>query len=165
MKNVIKLLLLLVICIASTCGKKYDSENCHYAIKFSNNMAKDLRVRDEFLHPIHYPNSFNIEKLSYTARGEMYKVRSGEQDNRSAMGSRGCVENVFNRVDGFLDTVFVYIFDAAIIENTSWDIVARDYLVLKRYDLTLEDLQRLDWRVTYPPTEAMKDVKQYPPYN
>lgn len=69
----------------------------------------------------------------------------------------------YNR-DTNYGTVFVYVFDADIVENTSWGIVARDYLVLKRYDLTLEDLQRLDWKITYPPTEATKNIKQYPPY-
>ena len=79
------------------------------------------------------------------------------------MWSGICFEKVFKN-ENFSDTVYVYVFDAAVVDNTSWDIVAKDYLVLKRYDLSLEDLQRLNWQVTYPPTEAMKDVKQYPPY-
>lgn len=34
-----------------------------------------------------------------------------------------------------------------------------------RYDLTLEDLEYLDWSVTYPPTQEMKDVHMNPPYS
>ena len=152
-----------MICTTNMCIQKEDSENCHFAIKFSNNTTKNLRVRSVHLS-VHYPDPLDVTSISYTARGEMYKINSNEQDNRSAMENRGCIENVFKR-EGYTDTVFVYVFDAELIENTSWEVIARDYLVLKRYDLTLKDLQRLDWEITYPPTEIMKDVKQYPPYN
>jgi len=47
----------------------------------------------------------------------------------------------------------------------NWDEIKNEYHhVLKRYDLSLPDLQRLKWEVFYPPTEAMKDMKMYPPY-
>ena len=36
--------------------------------------------------------------------------------------------------------------------------------VLVRYDLKREDMERLHWRISYPPTEAMKDVHMFPPY-
>jgi len=42
--------------------------------------------------------------------------------------------------------------------------VERDYLVLQRYYLSLQDLQKLNWRVSYPPTPEMKDMKMYPAY-
>jgi len=161
MKNKVIFLLLSVICLSSNCVKK-DSENCHYSIKFSNNTTKSLRVKEEFLSK-HHPDPFNLTRLAYAAQGEDHKVYSGDQDNRSAMGGRSCYEDA-PTLDGFTDTVFVYVFDAELIENTPWDIVVKDYLVLKRYDLSLDDLRRLDWRVTYPPTDAMKDIKQFPAY-
>ena len=44
-----------------------------------------------------------------------------------------------------------------------WEI--EDYEdVLVRYDLKREDLERLHWTISYPPTEAMKDIHMYPPY-
>ncbi|MDR0437616.1 MAG: hypothetical protein LBH22_04860 [Bacteroidales bacterium] len=128
-------------------------------------MATSVRVNYQVLHPWHYPDPISILRtLSYTAKHEMYKVNSGEQNNTRALNNRDCIENTFNRSDGFLDTLYLFVFDAAVIENTSWDIVVRDQLFLKRYHLTLEDLQRLNWRITYPPTEEMRDVKQWPPY-
>ena len=69
------------------------------------------------------------------------------EENRDAFFSRNCIENTFDR-DGF-DTIYVFIFDAEVVENTSWEDVARDYLVLKRYDLSLDDLKQLDWKITY----------------
>lgn len=39
-----------------------------------------------------------------------------------------------------------------------------DYPVLVRYDLTIDDLERLNYKVEYPPTERMYGVHMYPPY-
>ena len=162
MKNIIKILFFSWICMAVKCQDK-ESENCHTSIIFSNNSEKNLRVRELFGHSIHYPDPLDITKFSYTAEWEKCKINSGEQSNTRATNRTGCYEDTF-KSENYSDMVYVYVFDAAIVENTAWDVVARDYLVLKRYDLTLADLQRLDWKITYPPTEAMKDVKQYPPY-
>ena len=165
MKNVIRLLVLLCISTASSCREPQDTENCHFAISFSNHTEKRLRVNTAHLHPSHFPNAFALNRMTpYTARGTKYVVNAGEQNNRSATRSTGCIENTFWRFDGFLDTLFLFIFDANVIERTPWDIVARDYLVLRRYDLTLEDLQRLNWQVTYPPDERMRDVRMWPPF-
>jgi len=162
MKNIIKILLSALICLATTCHPR-EGENCHYSIKFSNNSEKNLRVNSIHLSVLH-PDPLDIKKqLSYTAIGKWYKVESGVQDNRSAIAGSFCIEDNFKN-ESFLDTISVYVFDAELIENIEWEVVARDYLVLKRYDLSWSDLKRLDWRITYPPTEAMKDVKQYPPY-
>ena len=35
--------------------------------------------------------------------------------------------------------------------------------VVQRYHLTIKDLERLNWTVTYPPTEDMKGVSMWPP--
>lgn len=35
-------------------------------------------------------------------------------------------------------------------EGTLWNEVTENYLVLKRYDLSLNDLQMMDWKMTYP---------------
>ena len=155
MKNIIKFLLLSIVCITTTCLQK-DSENCHYSIKFTNNSEQILYVNE---HPDLYPDPFDIRNLSYFTPTQK-DIKCCEEKRISYM--RSCIENAYNH--GRIDTLFVYIFNAEVVENMPWEIVARDYLVLKRYDLTLDDLQWLDWKITYPPTEAMKDVKMYPPY-
>ena len=156
MKKVIKILLVALACMATRCPDK-ESENCHTAIRFSNNSDKDLYIRHyDLLRP---PHITEIEHINGAVQ-QRYKVYSAEQNNRKATDGFTCYERIF-RMDSLIN---LYIFDATVLENTPWDTVAKDYLVLKRYELSLADLQRLDWQVTYPPTEAMKDVKQYPPY-
>lgn len=62
------------------------------------------------------------------------------------------------------DTLSIYIFSKSVYKDTLWSNVHGRYLVLKRYDFSLEDLKKLNWEVVYPPTPEMKDIKQYPAY-
>jgi hypothetical protein len=144
--------------MATKCADK-ESENCHSAITFSNNSDMTLYVKEENFYLIDPPDPFDISRLSYFHPGQ--KNIKSYSVSKDALSSTMCFENSFG---GDLEILYIYIFDAAVIKNTSWEVVARDYLVLKRYDLTLKDLQRLNWKIAYPPTEAMKDIKQYPPY-
>jgi len=167
MKKIFKILLVLstIVITAVTCERQ-ESENCHPSIRFSNNSENRVRVNFGFLNSRHTPNYFSaLVRMSPVATQEMFIVRSGEQENRSALNIvTDCLEVAFNDISGNLDTIFVFVFDATLIENTPWDIVVRDNLVLRRYHLTLEDLQRLNWRIAYPPTEEMRDIKMYPPF-
>jgi len=58
----------------------------------------------------------------------------------------------------------IYLFDAETVDNIPWETIREEYKVLKRYDLNLEDIQFLDYEISYPPTEQMKDMRMYPPY-
>ena len=63
-----------------------------------------------------------------------------------------------------IDTMSIYFFDAETVDNIPWETIREEYKVLKRYDLSLEDIQFLDYEISYPPTEQMKDMRMYPPY-
>ena len=60
------------------------------------------------------------------------------------------------------DTLSIYIFSKSVYEDTAWSNVRSGYQVLQRYDLSLENLQRLDFKVPYPPTTEMAGMKIYP---
>jgi len=47
-------------------------------------------------------------------------------------------------------TLMIFILDSQVLKTTPWEKVQQDYLVLKRYDLGLEDLKRMNWTITYP---------------
>jgi hypothetical protein len=72
-------------------------------------------------------------------------------------GHSYCFENTLK------DTLRVFIFEGDIVTNYSWEEIVDKHLVLQRYDLSLPDLQQLNWQISYPPSEAMKDMKMYPP--
>jgi len=62
------------------------------------------------------------------------------------------------------DTLSFFLFDVDTLEKYSWDIVKKNYMVLQRYDLSIYDLQKLNYTLYYPPTEAMRDMKMWPRY-
>lgn len=44
----------------------------------------------------------------------------------------------------------IFLFDKAIVDTVSWDKIRKDYLVAKRYEYTLHQLDSLNWTITYP---------------
>ncbi|WCM40833.1 hypothetical protein MG290_07550 [Flavobacterium sp. CBA20B-1] len=80
----------------------------------------------------------------------------------SYQGGLISIEEVFKKYN--IDTLSIYFFDAYVVDNYSWETIREEYKVLKRYDLSIEDIQLLDYEITYPPTEVMKDMRMYPPY-
>jgi hypothetical protein len=48
------------------------------------------------------------------------------------------------------DTIMFFVYDANVLETTSWDTVRKNYLILKRYEFSMQDLIDLDWTITYP---------------
>lgn len=57
-------------------------------------------------------------------------------------------------IQGFKDNpdkvLMIYLFSRDTIEQVSWDRIVDEYLILKRYDVTLEDLEAMEWKVEYP---------------
>ena len=78
-------------------------------------------------------------------------IRKIIQHKRSDLPLKGreCIENDFEYFIAS-DTLIVYVIDTAILESTPWDTVIKNYLVLKRYDLSLLDFHSLNWEITYP---------------
>lgn len=62
------------------------------------------------------------------------------------------------------DTLRLFLFHRDSVDYLGWDKIRDDYMVLVRYDLSQEDIYRLGFKIHYPPTEAMKDIHMYPPY-
>jgi hypothetical protein len=68
------------------------------------------------------------------------------------------------------DTISVFFFSQDTLNTYSWEEIKHRYKVLRRYDLSIEDIQKLKNKydvpeIPYPPDERMKDMKMYPPYN
>ena len=74
---------------------------------------------------------------------DFYRIQSGETVTNPIMGRW---ESKFD----ISDTLMIFIFDETTLKTVPWDTVRKNYMILKRYDLSLEDLVRMDWRVTYP---------------
>ena len=44
----------------------------------------------------------------------------------------------------------LFIFHADTVETVDWEKIRKEYKVLKWYDLSVEDLEKMDWTVEYP---------------
>ncbi len=67
------------------------------------------------------------------------------------------------------DTISIYNFDSDTVDYYSWDTEVENNNILQRYDLGLNDLNDLlVFKYTsilyFPPTDAMKHIRMWPPY-
>ena len=46
-------------------------------------------------------------------------------------------------------TIYIWLFDRKLIDSIPWEQVKRKNLYLKRYDLTTQDLERMNWEIIY----------------
>ena len=97
--------------------------------------------------------------ISYVQNG-IIEIPSSEK--QAVAGGSANWESVFKvSVPG--DTLSVFVFHTDTLSKYSWSQIRKDYNILKRYDLSLGDLQRLNFVVTYPPDASMGGVRMYPP--
>jgi len=168
MKNTSKmtflLLILLIASMASTCQR--EDENCHTTINFSNHSDKSIYVVESYK----YPDTLNVQGIRHFALSHVQwnKIEPNPNgQNRTALQKRSCWESTFkNRWEIPSDTLIVYVFDAEFLEL---DIITNAddntiNAIIQRYDLSLQDLQHVNWTLTYPPSPNMSAIKMYPPY-
>ena len=83
--------------------------------------------------------------LLFHFSSDQHKINPG---GRISLGRGGDWETAFK--DDINQKLIILIFDGNTIETVPWDTIRKKYLVLKRYDLTLDSLKKLNWVVTYP---------------
>lgn len=146
MKKALFFLILVVAlsAINSTC--EHESDNCHYYIAIQNNSNKAIYV----INSKGYPDSTYFKYgPNPVLSSHIYKVLPGETNTNNK--GRECIEDLWEYLyESSGNKMMYYIFDAQTLETTPWDTVCKKYLVLKRYDLSLADLQRMNWTITYP---------------
>ena len=62
------------------------------------------------------------------------------------------------------DTIIIFVFHADTLLKYTWDEVREGYRILKRYDVSWQEMESLNGHIKYPPTEAEKGIRQFPPY-
>ncbi len=155
------ILFVLLSTLLLSCRSYEDTPNCHRRVMIVNEFENSIYVRHSFI----YPDTVDFYTPFSKTDAHIFKVLPNDKSDIPLFMGRDCWE-VLIKDKGLVssDTLMIYVFDGELIENISWDIISSEYKVLRRYDVSLEDLQRLNWTITYPPTEAMRDVKMFPPY-
>ena len=152
MKNLLNTNILIItitlffITTSNICRK--DTKDCHYHIKVNNLTNKVLysAAADN------YPDTFSIDKTMVSpilGGGESHRIDPMGITEGSLSISR-CYEDDFS--NGLLPNkvLMIYIFDENVLRTISWDTLKAKNLYLKRYDLSLEDLRKNNWTITYP---------------
>ena len=135
MKNRIKYLIFFTFFV-SLC-----SSSCH-----KSEMYRRIYVKNDSKKPVYsgvsysYPDTSlsKIEDFPGQNGSIAYKIRPGEQDFMNAAAF------VYN------PTMQLFIFDADIIENEPMDSIVAHYKVLKRYQFTESDMEKVNWTISYP---------------
>lgn len=156
-RNSSLLIVLGMLCISGTCRKG----DCHKTIAVLNTSDKVIYIQGHN----GYPDTLRFENTwPNPIRQAKYKVDCYSRNTSGLQTLRDCYEGYIGGMGNRSGVFMVYVFDEEILASTPWDTIGKYYMILRRYDLTLGDLKMLNWEISYPPTEEMKNVKMYPPY-
>jgi len=121
---------------------------------FSCLMPMDIR------YALYIKNGSNHPVAFYVAadREHMYPDTTLECNNpgmRTIEPGRSVSWGMSQSFDKFFknlptDTLSIYLFHPDTLARYDWNVIRNDYKVLKRYDLSLDDLKNTDFNVTYP---------------
>lgn len=121
-----------------------------------------------------YETSFSKEyKKSYKDTAIHFSPESGLLE---IQGGSFFINNTFaHTLEEFFegipcDTLMFFILDSTTVADEPWEEIVKGYKILRRYDLSIEDMMKLiqddgtGYTIPYPPTVAMKDMHMFPPY-
>jgi hypothetical protein len=136
MKKII--LFIVPVFFLTTCG---NFDGTDYRLKIKNNTAKYLYYYDIFTYPDTSFGAVNIPEVK-----DNYQIKPNSE---RSIPTQVSWERIFEK-ELRSDTLSIFIFDEDVINNIPWDTIRKNYLILKRYDLSYEDIDKLDWTISFP---------------
>lgn len=137
--------LLFLVLLVISCTPK-DTKNCHYKIKFKNNTDKALFIEtssDTILYNYSDPRPYGANTLvkAKAGNGSVEIGTAYFQRNGKPM----CIEDLYKNND----RIYLFVYDSVALGNKNWEEIARDYLIAKRFDFSLNELSKTDFTVEY----------------
>ena len=126
------LFLLLVVLCSVRCEKLVDHV---YSVKIQNNTNDTLL----FFESYNYPDTSIVQNKPILIR--VYPKDYNFLDSMDAWD----VVLVPPK-----DTLSIFILSKDTVDKYNWELIRSDNNILKRYDLSLNDLKRMNWTITYP---------------
>lgn len=141
----ISVFLLLLFCV-SCVDKKKNYEDCQHYMRVINNSSFTIYAHMGFNYPdtLGFTNRFPNPVLN----DQIYKVASGDVNTDAIFLHDVCLETRIKSKICSSDTMMVFLFREDSLKANDWKDAA-DF-VLKRYDLTIDDLNAINWTITYP---------------
>jgi hypothetical protein len=104
---------------------------------------------------VRFPDT-SLRSNFYNVAGDTAATSSIQTETHVVLPSNINTYRLWGRWEGeFTDEIpsgrlEIFIFDLGVLRNNSWDTIAKNYLILKRYDLTLDSLKKMNWLIQYP---------------
>ena len=116
-----------------------------------------LSIRNDSERNIYYCESLDYPDTSLILRdikldsfGQRIEMKKSKVDRLT----NSTWEGIFRYLKS--DTLILFILDAEMVETVPWDTIRKNYEILMRYDLSFNDIQRLNWKIVFPPTDTVK---------
>ena len=182
MKNKSLLLLVLGACCLVGCFIDVYSDYLHYIRNNSDFDIFSYQAANTKYGPTVYPDTLLPDELYTDPSGGkfFYCYDSETGSNTDTLGiirsksysvARGIVWDyyrAFSKKD--FDKQFkagyysIFMISYNKYKEKGWEGIRNDYDILVRYDLTYDNLKALNDTIPFPPSETMKDMKMWPPY-
>lgn len=130
--------LILISLCGFTCFKPGDTK---YALDIQNGSN----------HPVaFYVAALGMEHMypDTALQGSKPAMRTIQPDQSASWDISLSFDKFFKELP--TDTLSIYLFHPDTLAKYDWDVVRNEYKVLKRYDLSLGDLENTGFKVTYP---------------
>lgn len=136
MKKIYLIIILGIVMMSSTCGG--DRDDCHRNIRIINNSDKTIRLFGSYS----YPDSISDFGTDVT----LYNI---DPYSDYFDYSKSCGEASINNRNKY-GVLMYFLIDDAVLKSTPMDTIVKYKMYLKKYDLTVESLEKSNWTVTYP---------------
>ena len=104
------------------------------------------------IYTIYLKNNSNLS--FYYSATNMYPDTAVAPVNYAILVTPGMTQPIgINQYDGFSTfggILEIFLIDSTVFKTNPWDSIVSKNLTLKKYDLTLDTLKKLNWTITYP---------------
>jgi len=135
-KSLLYLVLFSILTMGMVCKEEPPVDN---RLKIVNYSDKKISVTLSSL----YPDTSLAEY--YEKYGERLELLGSATSSLEVYDSW---EDVYKQF--ISDTILFFIFDTNVVTTVPWDTIRKNYMILERYDLTYDDLVKMNWTITYP---------------
>ena len=131
---------------------------------FKNNAQYDIMFYSPLIKPhtndpnenIIYPDTSLCPQMP----SKMFVIHSREEGYYNGYRGKDTREDIWP----YNDTISLFVFNADSVSKYGWDPTKEELVLLQRYDVVFDEITGYGKQPTFPPTEAMRDIKMWPPY-
>ena len=133
MKKILFILSVIIFNFFYSCVLPFDRA---YSLRIQNNTDKIIG----FTVSENYPDT-----LIYNNYNELCGIK---ENSYVTYDVKTKLDEYFENLPS--DTLSIFFFSMDTINQYGWDIVKKEYKILKRYDISYEDVKNSEWTVSYP---------------